>query len=45
MDERKDGDMSYDKYKRPHIRLLHEEDGKCLILKISASVKNEDITC
>ena len=27
------------------IGLLHEEDGKCLILKISASGKNEDITC
>ena len=24
-----------------HIGLLHEEDGKCLILKISASGKNE----
>ena len=28
-----------------HIGLLHEEDGKCLILKIGASGKNEDITC
>ena len=28
-----------------HIGLLHEEDGKCLILQISASGKNEDITC
>ena len=27
------------------VGLLHEEDGKCLILKISASGKNEDITC
>ena len=28
-----------------HTGLLHEEDRKCLILKISASGKNEDITC
>ena len=43
MDERKDGgDMITIK---GHIGLWHEEDRKCLILKISASGKNEDITC
>ena len=46
MDERNDGYISYDEYKRPRPHwTLHEEDGKCLILKISASGKNEDITC
>ena len=45
MDERKDGDISYQISIKGHIGLLHEEDGKCLILKISASGKNEDITC
>ena len=48
MDERKDGDMSYAdmvSIKGLHIRLLHEEGRKCLILKIGASGKNEDITC
>ena len=39
MDEREDGDI------KGHIGLLHEEDRKCLILKIGASGKNEDITC
>ena len=39
--ERKDGDILSIK---GHIGLLHE-DRKCLILKISASGKNEDITC
>ena len=43
MDERKDGgDMISIK---GHIGLWDEEDRKCLILKISASDKNEDITC
>ena len=41
MDERKDGNMISIK---GHIGLLHEEDRKCLILKINASGKNEDIT-
>ena len=42
MDERKDDYMISIK---GHIGLLHEEDRKYLILKISASGKNEDITC
>ena len=42
MDERKDCNITSIK---GHIGLLHEEDWKCLILKISVSGKNEDITC
>ena len=42
MDERKDGgDITI----KGHIGLWHEEDRKCLILKISACGKNEHITC
>ena len=43
MDERKDGGDTITI--KGHIGLWHEEDRKCLILKISASGKNEDITC
>ena len=44
MAERKDGGDMITNLKG-HIGLWHEEDRKCLILKISASGKNEDITC
>ena len=43
MDERKDGSDMLISIKG-HSGLWDEEDRKCLILKISASGKNEDIT-
>ena len=43
MDERKDGGNMISI--KGYIGLWHEEERKCLILKISASGKNKDITC